>query len=190
MKVKKVVLYRYDAESNSWVAFFPAVDGGNVYGTVEDSNKLGGKDPDKYYSQAPVIKLTDENGDPSLLITGRVVVSNNEEDENKAEQGDVFVSGNIYVNDGQRVATMSDVTNIEARLRNVVVNQAIEANRLATPVRINKVLFDGSQDITISMFIVSPTAPSDTSKLWVDSSEHTLCYYDGIQWTPIVGVWG
>jgi len=40
-----------------------------------------------------------------------------------------------------------------------------------------------------SVFIVSSTAPQDTSLLWIDSNS-VLRYYSNNAWHPIVPVWG
>ena len=39
-------------------------------------------------------------------------------------------------------------------------------------------------------FVIQAEAPSDTSLLWINSSEHTLNYWDGSAWVKTVGVWG
>lgn len=39
-------------------------------------------------------------------------------------------------------------------------------------------------------FVIQAEAPSDTSLLWINSTEHTLNYWDGSAWVKTVGVWG
>lgn len=39
-------------------------------------------------------------------------------------------------------------------------------------------------------FVIQSSAPSDTSVLWINSTEHTLNYWDGSAWVKTVGVWG
>lgn len=39
-------------------------------------------------------------------------------------------------------------------------------------------------------FVIQSNAPSDTSVLWINSTEHTLNYWDGSTWVKTVGVWG
>lgn len=39
-------------------------------------------------------------------------------------------------------------------------------------------------------FVIQSSAPSDTNVLWINSTEHSLSYYDGSNWVKIVGVWG
>lgn len=39
-------------------------------------------------------------------------------------------------------------------------------------------------------FVVQENAPSDTGVLWLNSTEHTLNYWDGSAWVKTVGVWG
>lgn len=39
-------------------------------------------------------------------------------------------------------------------------------------------------------FVIQAEAPSDTSLLWINSTEHTLNYWDGGAWVKTVGVWG
>lgn len=41
-----------------------------------------------------------------------------------------------------------------------------------------------------SSFVIQSSAPSDTSVLWINSTEHTLNYWDGSAWVKTVGVWG
>jgi hypothetical protein len=191
MKTKRVVLQRFDAASHSWTAFFPSIDGESVTGQVGDSAKLAGKDASAYMpSKASALRVADEDNKPALLITGRAVVSTLTEDENKASDNDLFVKGDIYARDGQRVATMADMTNVESRMKNFKVNQAVEAERLATPVKINGVLFDGTSNIDVPFFTVAASAPADTSRLWIHSVDHTINYYDGTKWVAAVGVWG
>ncbi len=190
MRTKKVVLQRFDAQANVWVAFYPTVAGESVQGQVADAAKLGGRDATMYLSKNEAIRVADENGQPALLVTGRAVVSPNAEEENKAADGELFVNGEIYARNGERVATMTDITNLEARVRNVKTNRSVEADRLASPVRINGELFDGTNDVTITTFVISASEPADKKKLWINSSDQVLCYYDGMQWTPVVGVWG
>ena len=39
-------------------------------------------------------------------------------------------------------------------------------------------------------FVIQAEAPSDTSLLWINNTEHTLNYWDGSAWVKTVGVWG
>ncbi len=190
MRTKKVVLQRFDAQANAWVAFYPTVAGESVHGQVADAAALGGRAASAYLAKNEAIRVADENDQPSLLVAGKAVVSPNAIDESKADDGELFVAGDIYARNGERVATMNDMTNLEARMHNVKINRAVEADRLAVPVRINGQLFDGTRNVDITMFVISASEPSDTKKLWINSTEHVLSYYDGTTWTPIVGVWG
>ena len=38
--------------------------------------------------------------------------------------------------------------------------------------------------------VVSPSAPTDTSKLWINSSTGVLSYHNGSSWVGVKGVWG
>jgi hypothetical protein len=42
----------------------------------------------------------------------------------------------------------------------------------------------------VSPYVKSTMAPSNTSKLWVDTSTNTLKYYNGASWIGILGVYG
>ena len=44
--------------------------------------------------------------------------------------------------------------------------------------------------LTNAGFVISDTAPSITTVLWIDSDNSTLKYYNGTNWIPIRGVYG
>ena len=191
MRTRRVILRRFDNTVNDWVSFYPRVDGGNVTGTVPNAARFGDQPPEAYMpARQDALRVVDDNGQATMLRAGRLVVSTLASDEPRAQENSVFVRGNIYANDGQRVATMVDISDLATRMVNTRVNQAVEADRLATPVKINGVTFDGTRDISISGYTVSTTAPADTTRFWVHRTDRTLNYFDGTTWQSIVGVWG
>lgn len=44
--------------------------------------------------------------------------------------------------------------------------------------------------LSVSPYIASETAPSDTTKLWIDTTNNTMKYYNGINWVAVRGVYG
>lgn len=54
------------------------------------------------------------------------------------------------------------------------------------------VVIDRVNNMSIgAMFVISTTAPTDTSVLWINSSpgQNTLNYHNGTTWVPITGVY-
>ena len=191
MRTRRVILRRFDVTANDWVSFYPRVDGGNVTGTVPNAAKLGGEPPENFMpAKQDALRVVNADNQPTLLRAGRMVVSTLASDEARAADGALFVRGSVYANDGQRVATMVDLSDLATRMVNTKVNQAVEADRLTTPVKINGVTFDGSTDITVTAYTVSTTPPTDTTRLWIHRTDRTLSYFDGTAWRAVVGVWG
>lgn len=44
--------------------------------------------------------------------------------------------------------------------------------------------------LSVSPYIASASAPSDTTKLWIDTNNNTMKYYNGTNWVAVRGVYG
>ena len=52
------------------------------------------------------------------------------------------------------------------------------------------ITFSSSASGVVVVAASGPTSEEDRQKLWVNSTNHTLNYWNGSSWTSIVGVWG
>lgn len=44
--------------------------------------------------------------------------------------------------------------------------------------------------LSVYPYIASETEPSDTTKLWIDTNNNTMKYYNGTNWVAVRGVYG
>lgn len=195
-KIKKTILQQYNEKQNDWSVLYPKTSGDMVVGRVDNSLKFDGKTSDKFMPStfSSFLEIKDTDNKPQGLAANRLIVSNDyKNDEQKVSVNQAFIKGKLFVLNGQEVATQADINKmINKTITNVLaskVNAAVTADKLSTSPTINDVVFDGSKNINIQMFIISSIAPTDTTKLWIDATNSTINFYNNGKWNPCTAVW-
>lgn len=194
-KLKKITLKEYNDKANTWTVLYPMTSGDMVKGIVSNSLRLNGKTDDKFMPStfSSYLEVKTPDGKPAGCCTGKLVVSNDYvNDALKISDTQAFIKGKLFVLNGQEVATQNDVDKMVSRTTSNILASKVNASRLADKLSasptINDIVFDGTKNINIQCFIVSSTAPTNTSKLWIDS-DSVIRYYYNNKWNPCTAVW-
>ena len=108
-----------------------------------------------------------ENAPPSIAETTSILKGNGSGDAVAATEGVDYIGTNTL----QNYLSVSN-KGVANGLATLDANGKVPANQL-NPV-----------------FVISSTAPTDTSVLWIDSSTSIMKYYYNNAWHPIVPTWG
>ena len=194
-KIDKIILQQYNDKTNAWTVLYPKTSGDMVSGRVDDSLKFNGLTTDKFMPStfSSFLEVIDENKTPQGLAANRIVVSTDYvNDEAKVTANQMFVKGKLFVLNGQEVATQNDVDKMISKTTTNILASKVNASRLADKLSaaptINDVVFDGTKNINIQMYVVSNTPPTNTSKLWIDG-DGVVNYYYNNKWNPCTAVW-
>lgn len=193
-KIKKISLKVYDDKTNSWVVLYPQTSADLVSGQVKDSLMLNGKTSDKYMSSVfdDICRILTSDSKSQGISAGKLLISNDyKNDEIKVKNNQLYVKGEAFIKNGKSVATAEDLNNMSTSIINSVNNSKVQnslsADKLSGSPKINNIIFNGTQDITVPLYTISSTEPTDTSKLWI-KTDGTLNYFYNSKWLPIVGV--
>ena len=128
-----------------------------------------------YVSNSNLYTLTIQNEPETTLYTIRFKTPN-----------DYVANAKFSINNVQYTPALSG-SSTSMPAKTFVQNRVITAN---VDKSLKIITFTSSASSNVIISSTSPTSAEDKLKLWVNSSNSTLNYWNGSSWKSIVGVWG
>lgn len=128
-----------------------------------------------YVSNSNLYTLTIQNEPETTLYTIRFKTPN-----------DYVANAKFSINNVQYTPALSG-SSASMPAKTFVQNRVITAN---VDKSLKIITFTSSASSSVIISSTSPTSAEDKLKLWVNSSNSTLNYWNGSSWKSIVGVWG